>query len=117
MRTPDHANHTQPLTSGLRHETMGQRIQRLRVRRGWTPQQLAAEVGVSNKSTVHRWEDDQTKPTDKTMEQMARAFGVSEKYLRFGAETNAENMIDVSGLSLLDQALVRQLVERLRTKQ
>lgn len=101
--------------TGLSKETMGQRIKRLRTRNKWNMNEFSALTEVT-KPTIYRWEDDQVTPTDKSIETMCKLFGVSEKYLRFGADTGKENMIDLSGLSFREQAYVRALVDLLRDR-
>lgn len=66
------------------HETMGQRLKRLRVARGFTQVEFAKAVGVT-KSAVSQWEDDSTK--NLKLPSLARALdvlGTDLQYLVWG---------------------------------
>lgn len=69
---------------GVDHETLGSRIKRLRIARGFTMRGLAEQVGVS-KPTLWKWEGDQVRPRHETMRRLAQALDVSELELVYGA--------------------------------
>ena len=69
---------------GVDDETLGSRIKRLRVSRGFTMQGLADRVGVS-KPTLWKWEGDQVRPRHETMQRLAAELDVSELELAYGA--------------------------------
>jgi len=55
---------------------MQKKIRELRFRRGWTPKDLAGQIGVSVR-TVQRWERGSHLPRLETMELLCRALGCS----------------------------------------
>lgn len=60
--------------------TTGDRIQALRKARGWSQEELAAQIGVSRQA-VSRWELDSTKPEAEKILALCDRFGVSTDYL------------------------------------
>jgi transcriptional regulator with XRE-family HTH domain len=56
--------------------TIGQRITKLRKRRGWTQEMFADKAGVHARH-VSRWETDRMKPSGRTLKRLADLFGVS----------------------------------------
>ena len=69
---------------GVDHETLGQRIKRLRVASGNSMRAFAELVGVS-KPTLWKWEGDQVRPRHETMQRLASQLGVTELELVYGA--------------------------------
>jgi transcriptional regulator with XRE-family HTH domain len=69
---------------GVDHETLGQRIKRLRTAAGTSMRAFAEQVGVS-KPTLWKWEGDQVRPRHETMQRLASELGVSELELVYGA--------------------------------
>ena len=59
---------------------LGEKIQHLRLRYGLTQQELADQLGVSNKS-VSRWESGTALPDAGNLRQISRLFEVSADYL------------------------------------
>jgi transcriptional regulator with XRE-family HTH domain len=55
---------------------MKKKIRELRFRRGWTPKDLARQIGVSVR-TVQRWERGSHLPRLDTMELLCQALGCS----------------------------------------
>lgn len=87
---------------GVDHETLGQRIKRLRTASGASMRAFAERVGVS-KPTLWKWEGDQVRPRHETMQRLAAELGVSELELVYGAPgRGAEPVEDDSGASLAD---------------
>ena len=84
------------------------------VRRGQklTQQQLAERIGVA-KSVVSYYESGDRYPSYDVLVRIAHIFHTSTDYL---LDISKENVIDVSGLSQEDVAVVRSVVEALRRK-
>ena len=66
-------------------ETFGQRLRRLRLRAGYTQQQLAARLTVSQ-AAVTAWERQWHAPRPHSMRDLARMLGVTPHYLTEGHE-------------------------------
>jgi transcriptional regulator with XRE-family HTH domain len=65
-------------------ETMGERLKRLRVARGYTQPEFARLVGVT-KSAVSQWEDDSTKNLKlTTLARVLDVLGTDLQYLVWG---------------------------------
>lgn len=65
-------------------ETMGERLRRLRVARGYTQPEFAKLVGVT-KSAVSQWEDDSTKNLKlTTLARVLEILGTDLQYLVWG---------------------------------
>ena len=66
------------------HETMGERLKRLRVARGFTQPEFAKLVGVT-KSAVSQWEDDSTKNLKlPVLARVLDVLGTDLQYLVWG---------------------------------
>jgi transcriptional regulator with XRE-family HTH domain len=74
-----------PLSDPLIKESFGARLRRLRKERQVSLIGLARLVGVS-KPTVWKWEKDDVRPRQKSIEALASALGVSERELLLGAK-------------------------------
>ncbi|HEX3350951.1 MAG TPA: helix-turn-helix transcriptional regulator [Acetobacteraceae bacterium] len=72
-------------------ESVGHRIRSTRVERGWTQDQLAAEVGVS-RSAVAQWETDRAGQVRGNLSRIAEALGVTVEYLLHGAASRAPSL-------------------------
>ncbi|HUY85086.1 MAG TPA: helix-turn-helix transcriptional regulator [Candidatus Dormibacteraeota bacterium] len=57
-------------------QAIGKRIRRLRKDRGWTQADLAAKTGLQT-NTIARLERGKNRPADPSLEQLAKAFGVT----------------------------------------
>ena len=68
----------------MEHETMGRRIAAARRARGLTQQQLADQLGVTNKA-VSKWETDEGCPDLKTVPALCRALDLTADQLLTGA--------------------------------
>jgi transcriptional regulator with XRE-family HTH domain len=65
-------------------ETMGERLKRLRVARGYTQPEFARLVGVT-KSAISQWEDDSTKNLKlTTLARVLDVLGTDLQYLVWG---------------------------------
>ena len=60
--------------------TIGEKLQRLRKARGWTQEELAAQVGVSRQS-LSKWESDAALPDTANVIALCDLFGVTTDYL------------------------------------
>lgn len=89
---------------GVDSETLGERIRRLRTRRGLPMRALADVIGVS-KPTLWKWESDQVRPRHAKMQRLAVELGVSELELVYGAPSDGVEETGEPG-SLAD--IVRQ---------
>lgn len=70
-------------------ETIGNRIKRLRRKKGMTQMRLAAEIGVTQ-TTVFYWESGVHKPYPLSMIKLARALDVPCRELMYGEGTENE---------------------------
>lgn len=83
-------------------ETMGQRIRRLRLARGWNQEQLGDRIGVTL-STISQYELDTTKnPKIVHLLAMAEVFDTEVYYLVFGPPQPGEPRTK-RALSFLDK--------------
>lgn len=90
----------------------GGKLKELRRGQKLTQQQLAERIGVA-KSVVSYYESGDRYPSYDVLVRIAHIFHTSTDYL---LDISKENMIDVSGLSQEDVAVVRSVVEALRRK-
>src|SRR5947199_285813 len=91
-------------TGGAPHETVGQRIRRLRLARGLSQSALAAR-GISN-AYVSRIESGQKKPSVRVLRHLAGRLGVDVEYLESGRSIPAAKE---RGLRLADAELELRL--------
>jgi len=97
----------QPKNSG-EETTLGERIRELRLKRGWTQQQLAEKVGIQQKQ-ISSYERGANVPSGQTFISLAKAFGVSLDYLaQISPHTSTQAAI--ADLDLLEKV---QRVDRL----
>lgn len=89
----------------------GNRLKALRTAAGLTQSQLAAQIHVT-KSVVSYYELQERSPSPEVLVKLSYVFHVSTDYL-LGREPG--ETVDVTGLDERDIALVRALVERLRS--
>jgi transcriptional regulator with XRE-family HTH domain len=91
-----------------RKATLGERIRELRLKRGWTQQQLAERVGIQQKQ-ISSYERGANVPSGQTFIALAEAFGVSLDYLaQISPHSSAQAAI--ADLDLLEKV---QRVDRL----
>ena len=60
--------------------TFGEKLQKKRKEKGWTQEQLAAQIGVSRQA-LSNWELDTAVPDTKNVLQLSKLFGVTTDYL------------------------------------
>ena len=95
-------------------ESIGERIKVLRKSRGMNQQALADFVHIS-KENISKWENNKLTPSAVMIEAVANYFEVTPYYLMFGRSNHdADNLIDVNGLTFFQIDLVKKLVEELR---
>ena len=90
----------------------GNRLKQLRLAAGLTQQQLADKLRIT-KSVVSYYELQERNPSPEVLIQLSRIFKTSTDCL-LGLDNR--KMLDVSGLTDEDLALVRQLIEALERK-
>ncbi len=90
----------------------GNRLKQLRLAAGLTQKQLADKLRIT-KSVVSYYELQERSPSPEVLIQLSYIFRTSADYL-LGLDNR--QMLDVSGLSEEDLAVVRQVAEALRRK-
>ena len=65
--------------------TIGKRIEKLRVRAFMNYEELSDELGVAV-STIRHWESDRGKPSTKSINRMVELFCVSDRYILEGTD-------------------------------
>ena len=90
----------------------GNTLKKLRLQAGLTQKQLADKMGVT-KAVISYYELQERYPSPEVLIKLASIFHVSTDYL-LGLDRN--NTIDLAGLNDDDIALVKQLVDSLRSK-
>lgn len=60
--------------------TFGEKLQRLRKAKGWTQEDLAAQISISRQA-LSKWEQGTVIPDTENVLQISRIFGVSTDYL------------------------------------
>ncbi|WP_160746482.1 helix-turn-helix domain-containing protein [Croceibacterium soli] len=82
-----------PADEPASEESFGTRLRRIRKQRGISLIGLARLVGVS-KPTVWKWERDDVRPRQKSVQALAVALGASERELLFGETSAARRSAD-----------------------
>ena len=90
----------------------GIKLKALRTSQKLTQQQLADRIGVA-KSVVSYYESGDRYPSYDVLIKIAHVFRTTTDYL---LDVSKENVIDVSGLSENDVAVLRSVAEALRQK-
>lgn len=89
---------------------IAEKIKLLREERGWTQAELARRLSIT-RNGVNSWEQGLSTPSPACLVDLARVFSVSTDYL-LGIEATA--IVNVSGLSEKDVAVLAALADRLR---
>jgi transcriptional regulator with XRE-family HTH domain len=79
--------------------TLGERIKRLRMERGWSQTQLALKLDVHPKQ-VSGWERGAHTPSTDVLVKIAEVLGVSLDYLAF-EKREASRRVDIADVELL----------------
>jgi transcriptional regulator with XRE-family HTH domain len=82
-RSTDAAPRSLASWGGSQGETLGERLRRLRNGGDITLVGLSRMLGVS-KPTIWKWENDESRPRQHSIEALANIFGISERELVFG---------------------------------
>lgn len=90
----------------------GEKLKNMRVNQKLTQQQLADRIGVA-KSVVSYYESGDRYPSYDVLVKMARIFHTTTDYL---LDVSKDCVIDVTGLSDEDIAVVRTVTEALKSK-
>ena len=90
----------------------GKKLKNLRVSQNLTQQQLADRIGVA-KSVVSYYESGDRYPSYDVLVKIARIFHTTTDYL---LDVSKDCVIDVTGLSDADIAVVRAVTEALKNK-
>lgn len=90
----------------------GSKLKELRLQAGLTQKQLADQLGIT-KSVVSFYELRERTPSPEVLVKMASVFHVSADYL-LGIEKS--KTLDITGLNIEDEKVVRVMVEHLRKK-
>ena len=90
----------------------GKKLKNLRVSQKLTQQQLADRLGVA-KSVVSYYESGDRYPSYDVLVKIARIFHSTTDYL---LDVSKDNVVDVTGLSDEDIAVVRTVAEALKNK-
>lgn len=90
----------------------GTRLKELRLQAGLTQKQLAEQIGIT-KSVVSFYELRERTPSPEILIKLTSIFHVSADYL-LGIEK--QRSIDITGLDLEDEKIIRLMVETLRKK-
>lgn len=77
---------------------LGERIRSLRLERGLTQKELGERCDMAD-SAIRRYESNRGNPTQKTIERIATALGVSSNYLLTGEKTEKHNLTWTYNLS------------------
>lgn len=90
-------------------ESFGDRVKRLRLARGMSPQQFADAVGVSRSATV-MWESGASgSPDSKNLVRAAEVLGVDPAYLQFGDPDAAEPLPAYAATLVTRPGVLRQI--------
>lgn len=90
----------------------GNRLKQLRIREGYTQQQLADKLGVT-KSVVSYYELQERYPSPDVLIRLAHVFCVTTDFL-LGLEH--KELIDLGGLSEEDVVTVKRMINALKNK-
>lgn len=86
---------------------LGERINKLRISRGWNQVQLAEKLNIT-KQTVSNWENENIQPSIEMLVRIAKLFRVSSDYLLGLDETP---IINVEGLPIQFVAHLTQIID------
>lgn len=89
------------------NETLGQRIQRLRLEKAMTQEELAQRIAGPNRGMVSKWESDSDRPTIDHLQGLSRVLGISLDELITGESSNKTEAaitvkVKVEGLNELE---------------
>lgn len=91
---------------------IGDRLRKLRMENHLRQDQVARLVGVE-RSSVSLWEGNLRQPSYTTLVRLANLYGVTTDYLLGRVD---DRLLDLSGLTSIEVALVAQLVAEMTAK-
>lgn len=105
-------------------ETIGERVKRLREKRGWTQAQLTARMGANSTTTLSRIENGVTKEMRIPMAQkLAEIFDVTPEYIMYGENINNlyteevyRFIMNPKNVELIDIFVKEQILKELKRK-
>lgn len=92
----------------------GSILKDLRLKAGMTQKELAEKLGVT-KSVISYYELSERTPSPEILLELSNLFHVTTDYL-LGREKLEHEYVDIAGLEEKDRALIRGLVQSLRSK-
>ena len=81
------------------------RIKEAREARGWTQEQLAAEMNTTQQ-TIQRWESGQTDPKSSAIKEISRLLGATVSFIMNVNDEDCEVDTDSSSLTANERSLV-----------
>ena len=98
--------------------SVGERIKKKRMEKGWSLQELADRMGYANKSTVARIENGEIDPPQSKIVKFAESLNVSVAYL-MGWEEKNDAIADIIVRMRTDEKFfaAAELLERLEPEQ
>ncbi len=97
----------------MNKQAFGERLRNLRMDRGLSLQQLAGRIGVT-KSTVSFYESGERMPSYDVLFEICRTLDTGVEYILFGE--NGHRVVDVTGLSEDEIAIISAMATALRRK-
>lgn len=91
---------------------LGERLKKLRLDNCLRQEQVARLARVE-RSTVSLWENGLRQPSYQTLVRLADVYGVTTDFL-LGRDTN--RLLDLSGLSAIEETMITQLVATMTAK-
>lgn len=91
--------------------TFGEKLQRLRKAKGWTQEDLAAQISVSRQA-LSKWEQGTAIPDTENVLQISKIFGVSTDYL---LNDDYESDADIPAVQTSNDKLNKKYESRLWT--
>ena len=84
--------------------TFGEKLQKLRKEKGWTQEELAAQICISRQA-LSKWEQGTVIPDTENVLQISKLFGVSTDYLLHDDYTSDR---DIPAVRTTDQTLTKR---------
>ena len=84
--------------------TFGEKLQKLRKERGWTQEQLAAQISISRQA-LSKWELGTAVPDTENVVQISKLFQVSTDYLLYDEYESDDDLLAVR-VSLLAMLII-----------
>ncbi|MBR1814760.1 MAG: helix-turn-helix transcriptional regulator [Lachnospiraceae bacterium] len=91
----------------------GSQLQKLRIEKGLTPEELAARLGIS-RQTVYNWEKNEVYPPVETIRQLAMLFGCSTDHL-LACDGEYRSLIEITDVTEEQNAHIQMIAEDYRS--